>query len=117
MVYEMQKKMVIRTERNILYIENESGYVQFWNRITRHQIGSPTLLTGSSGYGIALRPTTGKLYVTTAYFGSGGIYVIDPTTHAIINSVITGGSTREVVFAANGIGFVPNESGWVDFIK
>ena len=109
--------MAISTDGNILYIANEAGYVQFWNRITGLQIGSPTLLTGSAGYGIALRPTTGKLYVTTAYFGGGGIYVIDPTTHAIINSVITGGSTREVVFAANGIGFVPNESGWVDFIK
>ena len=111
------QKMAISTDGNILYIANEAGYVQFWNRITGLQIGSPTLLTGSAGYGIALRPTTGKLYVTTAYFGGGGIYVIDPTTHAIINSVIAGGSTREVVFAANGIGFVPNESGWVDFIK
>jgi YVTN family beta-propeller protein len=111
------QKMAISTDGNTLYIANEAGYVQFWNRITGLQIGSPTLLTGSAGYGIALRPTTGKLYVTTAYFGGGGIYVIDPTTHAIITNVIAGGSTRRVVFAANGVGFVPNESGWVDFIK
>jgi YVTN family beta-propeller protein len=111
------QKMAISPDGQTLYIANEAGFVQFWNRISGTPSGTPTLLTGSAGYGIALRPTTGKLYVTTAYFGGGGIYVIDPASHAIIDSVIAGGSTRRVVFDANGVGFVPNESGWVDFIK
>jgi len=111
------QKMAISADGTTLYIANQAGYVQFWNRITGLQIGSPTLLTASAGYGIALRPTTGKLYVTSAYYGGGAIYVIDPATHAIISSVIAGGSTRRVVFAANGVGFVPNEGGWVDFLK
>jgi len=111
------QKMAISPDGNTLYIANEAGYVQFWNRIAGTQSGLPTQLSQSAGYGIALRPTTGKLYVTTAYFGNGRIYVIDPATHAIIDSVIVGGSTRRVVFDAKGVGFVPNEAGWVDFIR
>lgn len=111
------QKMDISPDGNTLYIANEAGYVQFWDRITGAQIGTNVPLTGAQGYGIALRPTTGKLYVTTAYFGGGRIYVVDPTSRTIIDSVTAGGSTRRVVFDANGIGFVPNEGGWVDFIR
>jgi YVTN family beta-propeller protein len=111
------QKMAISPDGHTLYIANEAGYVQFWDRIAGTQIGLPTQLFQSAGYGIALRPTDGKLYVTTAYFGGGRIYVIDPASHATVDSVIAGGSTRRVVFAANGVGFVPNEAGWVDFIK
>jgi DNA-binding beta-propeller fold protein YncE len=57
------------------------------------------------------------LYVTTAYFGGGRIYLIDPATQSMVDSVTTGGSTRRVIFDANGVGFVPNEGGWVDFIR
>lgn len=111
------QKLALSADGNTLYIANQAGYVQFWDLTSGLQIGSNLLLSGSAGYGIALRPTTGRLYVTTAYFGGGGIYVINPATRTIVTSVIAGGSTRRVVFAANGVGFVPNESGWVDFIK
>jgi len=110
------QKMAISPDGNTLYIANEAGYVQFWNRIVGVQIGTNVALTGSAGYGIALRPTTGRLYVTTAYFGGGRVYVLDPATRSITDSVTAGGSTRRVVFDANGVGFVPNENGWVDFI-
>jgi len=111
------QKMALSNDGLTLYIANEAGYVQFWNRISGTQIGANINLPGSAGYGIALRPTTGKLYVTTAYFGGGGIFVIDPATRAITNHVIAGGSTRHVIFAPSGVGFVPNEGGWVDFLK
>jgi len=115
------QKIAISADGHTLYIANEAdrfeGYVQFWNLGTGTQIGANVPLTGAAGYGIAIRPTTGRLYVTTASSGGGRIYVIDPGTRRVLNSVVAGGSTREVVFAANGIGFVPNESGWVDFIK
>jgi len=111
------QKLAISPNGNTLYIANEAGYVQFWNRVTGVQIGTNVALSGALGYGVALRPTTGKLYVTTAYFGGGRIYVLDPGTRTIIDSVTAGGSTRRVIFDANGVGFVPNENGWVDFIR
>jgi DNA-binding beta-propeller fold protein YncE len=72
---------------------------------------------GSAGYGMTRHPISGRLYVTTAYYAGGSIYVIDPAIRAIVNAVITNGSTRDVVFDASGRGFVTNENGWVDFIK
>ena len=46
------------------------------------------------------------------------IYVIDPVARTLIHSSVVGGSTRHVVFTANGsIGIVPNENGWVEFIR
>jgi YVTN family beta-propeller protein len=110
------QKMDTSSDGNTLYIANEAGYVQVWNRVTGLQIGSNIPLA-SAGYGIARRPTNGKLYVTSAYFGGGRIYVIDPATRTIIDTVTAGGSTRRVIFDANGVGFVPNEGGWVDFIR
>jgi YVTN family beta-propeller protein len=113
------QKMAISPDGQFLYIANQAGYVQFWNRITGVQIGGNLMLTGPGdlAYGIALRPTTGKLYVTTAYFGGGRVYVVDPSTRTIVDTVTAGGSTRRVVFDAHGVGFIPNEAGWVDFIN
>jgi YVTN family beta-propeller protein len=111
------QKLALSADENTLYIANEAGYVQFWNLVSGLQDGTNIALPGGAGYGIARRPTTGKLYVTTAYFGGGAIYILDPDTRVITNGVVTNGSTREVVFDSSGLGFVPNENGWVDFIK
>jgi YVTN family beta-propeller protein len=114
----MPQKMLVSQDGNQLYIANEGGFVQFWNLVTGAQIGENLILPGSAGYAIARRPNTGKLYVTTAYFGGGRIYIVDPTTRTITRTLVAGGSTRQVVFNASGtVGFVPNEYGWVDFLK
>ena len=113
------QKLAISPDGNTLYIANEAdritGYVQFWDRISGMQIGTNVPLSEAFGYDIARRPTDGLLYVSTAY--SGWIYVIDPETRTIVRSVDAGGSTRTIVFDTNGVGFVTNEGGWVDFIK
>jgi len=111
------QKMVVSPNGSELYIANESGYVQFWNIDTGLQIGS-NLALPSAGYGMARRPSNGLLYVTSAYFGGGYIYVIDPVSRTLVHSSVVGGSTRHVVFTADGsIGLVANEGGWVDFLK
>ncbi len=61
--------------------------------------------------------TVGGTPQKMALSNDGGIFVIDPATRAITNHVIAGGSTRHVIFAPSGVGFVPNEGGWVDFLK
>ena len=111
------QKMAVSPDGNTLYIANSSGYVQFWDIDTGLQIGSNVALP-SAGYGMARRPSNGLLYVTSAYFGSGYLSVIDPVSQTLIHSSVVGGSTRDVVFNANGtIGIVANEGGWVDFLK
>ncbi len=83
------------------------------------QIGGNLVLpAGSAGYGMARRPSTGQLYVTSAYFGGGNIHIVDPATRTLTRTIFAGGSTRRVVFNSSGtIGFVPNEGGWIDFLK
>lgn len=110
------QKLVVSPNGNELYIANEAGYVQFWDLDTGLQIGS-NLALPSAGYGMARRPSNGLLYVTSAYYGGGYIYVIDPVSRTLVHSVVLGGATRHVVFNAGGIGLVANESGWVDFLK
>jgi YVTN family beta-propeller protein len=118
------QKLVVSPDGNELYIANQAGYVQFWNLVTGAQIGGNLLLPpGSAGYGIARRPSTGQLYVTTAYYGGGSIHIINPVTRTLTRTIVAGGSTRRVVFNASGtVGFVPNEgtgygTGWIDFLK
>jgi len=111
------QKLVVSPDGKELYIANESGYIQFWDLSTGTQIGS-NLELPSAAYGLARRPTNGLLYVTSAYFGRGYIYVIDPVTRTLVHSAVVGGSTRHVVFKADGsVGIVPNEGGWVDFLR
>ena len=111
------QKMVVSPDGSELYIANESGYVQFWNIDTGLQVGS-NLVLPSAGYGMWRRPSNGLLYVTSAYYGGGYIYVVDPTSRTLLHSAIVGGGTRHVVFTANGsIGIVANEGGWVDFLR
>jgi len=113
------QKLIVSPDGNELYIANQAGYVQFWNLVTGAQIGGNLALTpGSAGYGIARRPSNGQLYVTSAYFGGGNIHIINPVTRTLTRTIVAGGSTRRVVFNASGsIGFVPNEGGWIDFLK
>jgi YVTN family beta-propeller protein len=111
------QKMALSANGNELYIANEAGYVQFWNLVTGTQIGG-NLALASAGYGIARRPGSNQLYATSAYFGGGYIYIINPVSRTVTRSILVGGSTRRVVFDAAGtIGFVPNEDGWIDFLK
>jgi YVTN family beta-propeller protein len=113
------QKLALSADGNELYIANEVGYVQFWNLVTGAQIGGNLALPpGSAGYGMARRPSTGQLYVTSAYFGGGNIHIIDPATRTLTRTIVAGADPRRVVFNASGtIGFVPNGGGWVDFLK
>jgi len=111
------QKLAVSPNGTELYIANEAGYLQFWDLSSGLQIGS-NLILPSAAYGLARRPTNGYLYLTGAYFGGGYIYIVDPVTHVLVHSAIVGGSTRHVVFNADGsVGLVPNEGHWVDFIK
>lgn len=111
------QKMAVSPDGNLLYIANQAGYVQFWNIDSGLQDGA-TVTLPSAGYGLARRPSNGLLYVSSAYFGGGYIYVIDPVARTLLHSSIVGGSTRHIVFTVDGsIGIVANEGGWVDFLR
>lgn len=111
------QKLVVSPNGTELYIANQDGYIQFWDLNSGAQIGS-NLALPSAAYGLARRSSNGLLYATSAYFGDGYVYVIDPVTRTLVHSAVFGGSTRHIVFTTDGsAGLVPNEGGWVDFMK
>lgn len=103
-----------------LYIINSIGYVQFWDLRTGAQIGS-NLGLAQTAKGIARRPGSDRLYVTTYQLGDGRlgrVQIIDPVSRTIVYTAVVNGFPQRVAFTADGtIGVVPNEGGWVDFIK
>ena len=112
------QKLALSPDGTELYVANQAGYVQFWNLTTGAQIGTNLMLPGGGGYGIARNPANGRLYVSTAYYGGGNIHIINASARTLIKTIAAGGSTRHVVFNASGsVGIVPNEAGWVDFLK
>ena len=109
------QKLVVSADGNELYVPNLSGEIQFWDLDSGLKVGTVALPGG--GYGLARRPSNGLLYGTSAYYG-GYLYVIDPATRTLLHAAVIGGDTRHVVFTADGsVGIIPNEGGWVDFIR
>lgn len=111
------QKLAFSPNGQELYIANQDGYVQFWNLVSGIQIGTPVTLPGGGAYGIDRSPSTGLLYVSTAYFGGGNLHVVDPTTRQVLKTFKVGGAARRVVFHSSGLGLVSNEGGWVDFVR
>jgi DNA-binding beta-propeller fold protein YncE len=108
--------LVIPPSGNELYIANEVGKLQIWNRTTNVETANVPL-QGGGGFGLARNPSNGLLYVSTSYYGSR-VHVIDPTSRAIVRVFRTGGVPRRIAFSASGsVGIVTNEDGWVDFIR
>ena len=90
--------------------------MQRWNLSTLQKTGFIPLPTGG-GFGLARSPANGLLYVSTSYIGSV-VHVIDPVAGQIVRTIVVGGTPRYIAFTADGsVGIVPNEGGWVDYIK
>lgn len=108
--------MVVSQDGTTLYLANEIGQVQRWNLSTLQETGFIPLPTGG-GFGLARSPANGLLYVSTSYIGSV-VHVIDPVAGQIVRTIVVGGTPRYIAFTADGsVGIVPNEGGWVDYIK
>ncbi len=111
------QKLALSPDGRELYIANQAGYVQFWDLVTGTRIGGNLPLPGGGGYGIDRSPSTGLLYVSTAYYGGGNLHVVNPVTRQLVKTFSVGGASRRVVFHSSGLGVVANEGGWIDFIR
>jgi YVTN family beta-propeller protein len=105
--------IVIAPSKQELYIANENGSLQFWNLTSNTSNGSVAI--NGRGFGLAQSPADGRLYVTT--LEGGEVQVIDPASHAKVDSFVVGGVVRRIAFNPGGtIATVANEDGWVDFL-
>jgi YVTN family beta-propeller protein len=67
-------------------------------------------------WGMALTPDQQQLYVGLVF--QGEVAVIDRATRTVVQSITTGGVPRRIVFNSQGtIAVVPNESGFVTYIR
>jgi len=78
------------------------------------------LLIGSgqvrNAFDVAVTPDDAQLYVST--LADGKVYVLDRAQRMVVDSIVTGGSPRYVGFDADGThAVIPNEGGWVDFVR
>jgi YVTN family beta-propeller protein len=109
------QELVLSPDGTLLYIANEAGYVQVWDLAANAELRRVDL-PGGGGFAMAQNPTNGRLYVSTGYF-SRSVWVINPENGHIARHILTGGTPRRIAFTARGLGIVPNEWGWVDFIR
>src|SRR5207247_10853512 len=83
-------------------------------------VGRLELLLGSgqvrNAFDVAVTPDNTQLYVST--LADGKVYVLDRAQRMVVDSIVTGGSPRYVGFDADGThAVIPNEGGWVDFVR
>jgi len=105
--------IVLSATGTVLYIANQTGFLQFWDVTNNNSIATVPLVGG--GFGLAQDPLNGRLYVTT--LTGGQIEVFDPVSHAELDSYVVGGTVRRIAFNTAGtIAAVANEGGWVDFL-
>jgi YVTN family beta-propeller protein len=109
------QELIVSPDGERLYVANEAGYVQIWN-LSANREEDRVVLPGGGGFGMAQNPANGRLYVSTGYY-SRSVWVIDPKEADITRRIFTGGTPRRIAFTAAGLGIVPNEWGWVDFIR
>lgn len=105
--------LIVSLGDSILYVANESGWVDVWTISTwtrRDSIPVP------GAFGLALTPDAGQLWVTAP--SSGYVTVIDCATRTVKKRVPVFGAPRHIVISADGTtAVVANELGFVQFIR
>lgn len=96
-----------------LYVADETGNVG----VVTLSSGAVALIPlGGGGFGLGLSPGGSYLYVTLP--AAGLVKVVDRVERAVVRTVSVGGTPRRVAFhAPSRTVVVPNEGGWVDFIR
>ena len=80
---------------------------------TANAVGTPQ---SRNAFDVAVTPDNAQVYVST--LADGKLYVFDLSTRALIGQVATGGSPRFIWFDATGMtAVIPNETGWVNFVR
>ena len=78
-----------------------------------YPIGTPV---NRNAFDVAVTPDNTQVYVST--LADGKVFVLDRVTRALAGTIATGGSPRYIAFNATGThAVVPNEYGWVTFIR
>jgi YVTN family beta-propeller protein len=110
----MPQGMIMSSEGKELYVANESGWLDVIDVAQWRSVARVPLAGG--GFGLALSPDEAHLYVSLP--NAGRVQIVNIPSRHVIKTLETGGTPRRIAFNYHGgIAVVPNEAGWVDFIK
>src|SRR5256714_2088831 len=80
---------------------------------SEYAVGTPE---SRNAFDVAVTADNKQVYVST--LADGKLYVFDLGSRTIVDSVMTGGSPRYIGFDAGGTtAVIPNEAGWVNFLR
>ena len=106
--------MVVSADGSELYVANEQGWVDVYDLSTGMAVAQIPLTGG--GFGMALSPDQQPLYVSEP--GAGLVEVVNIPSRSVIHTLNVGGIPRRVAFTRHGgIAVIPNELGYVSFVR
>ena len=80
---------------------------------SEYAVGTPE---SRNAFDVAVTTDNTQVYVSTLV--DGKLYVFDLATRMIVDSVLTAGNPRYIAFDAGGrTAVIPNEAGWVNFLR
>jgi len=117
----LQNVAVSRDGSTLFATDIQRSKLIVWNLSSGTPVASPQefaigTATNNNAFDVAVTPDNVHLYVTTLV--DGKVFVRDRATLAAITSITTGGKPRYIGFDYPGeTAVIPNEQGWVTFIK
>lgn len=109
-----QDVVVSRDGRELWVADQDLQKVDVFDLSTGARIIS--IPVGGNAWGMTITPDQRQLYVGLLF--QGEVVVIDRPTRAVVRRITTGGVPRRIVFNQTGtLAVVPNESGFVTYIR
>jgi YVTN family beta-propeller protein len=106
--------LVVSKDGSELLVANEGGWIDVY-ALSSGQSAAKITLDGG-GFGTALSPDEQHLYVSLP--GAGKVQVVNIPARKIIHTIDVGGRPRRIAFTRHGgVAVIPNEAGYVSFVR
>jgi YVTN family beta-propeller protein len=110
----MPQGLVVSKDGSELLIANESGWLDIYSLASGEQIERVPLAGGA--FGAALSPDEQHLYLSLP--AAGKVQVVNIPSRHVIHTIDVGGMPRRIAFTRHGgIAVIPNEGGYVSFVR
>lgn len=106
--------LVVSKDGSELFVANEGGWIDVYSLGSGESVAKVTLAGG--GFGAALSPDEQHLYVSLP--SAGKVQVVNIPSRHIIHTIDVGGTPRRIAFTRHGgVAVIPNEAGYVSFVR
>ena len=97
-----------------LFVANEAGWLDVYSLEDGTRLARLALAGG--GFGLATSPDEQHLYVSLP--NAGLVQIVNIPTRAIAHTITVGGVPRRIAFTRHGgVAVIPNEAGYVSFVR